>query len=114
MGETQFTPGPWVVSERNPRYVMAAFGPKNDESLGPDYYADVAEVTPGQPSTSYPPSQSLANAHLMAAAPRLYGALELVDAELADPRWIAAAIPRLRAMIAVELAAARGEEVDRE
>jgi len=62
------TPTPWEVSARNPHRILGPIGPKNDESLGPDYYADMAIVEPGQGGTSYSPAMAIANAAFIVRA----------------------------------------------
>lgn len=68
MAETKFTPGPWQMSGvRSKRNVYGhTVGPDSDPIITVDY----SDRTPDLHS------ETLGNAHLIAAAPELYAALE--------------------------------------
>lgn len=64
MSETKFTPGPWHKDERSDIYVRDSEG---------DY---IAETYAPMPKRKRAKGENEANAHLIAAAPELYEALE--------------------------------------
>jgi hypothetical protein len=92
MTDTKFTPGPWIA---NRRYIGV---PKHKSFIGEmrDHNGNWRDS-----------DQSIANAHLIAAAPELYAALDLALSHMSEPDCVIWRDIQSRAKSA--LAKARGE-----
>ena len=97
MNKTNWTPGPWEV-QRDSGLRIYITQPNDAKNRVPGYYAEVRRFTPNA-------NQVEANAKLIAAAPDLYDALELLVDTNDSGGWPSAAIVIARAA----LAKARGE-----
>ena len=97
MNETKWTPGPWVVQRDSGMYIYIT-QPHDTKNRVPGYYAEVRRFTSNT-------KQVEANANLIAAAPELYEALELLVVTNDNGGWPSAALVIARAA----LEKARGE-----
>lgn len=85
MSETKFTPGPWVIDpETRPSEVCTIHGMPRDERTNYQGWAYVRGELGYWDSS---PDEEMANAHLIAAAPELYEALEAMLEECEDDEF---------------------------
>ena len=112
MTETKFTPGPWEIGPNTNIYEPALPGIRDRlESLGLPVTFEALSVGKDEGQMALVPldESNAANAHLIAAAPEMYGECEASLAFLEDdsrsPRRRAAMIRSLKAT----LAKARGD-----
>lgn len=107
MSRPQFTPGPWEVLPEDPLTIHL---PRHRHEFHPGVYVPVARVEASNYDEDSP--EDAANADLIAAAPDLYEALEMVRDADNDCKsdGLPTIPPAARAVIDAALAKARGEE----
>lgn len=113
MTDTKFTPGPWSVAADydNKLHVCSPWNdrvkPKNSDTYGSYLGAHICEVPhQGEDAPVVTLTQAKANAHLIAAAPELYEALDLFIDWMNEEEGAHALCDKGRAA----LAKARGEQ----
>jgi len=99
MKEPKFTKGPWIVSKTSGMEIFINHCHENSKRV-PGYFAEVRRFTTDH-------EQVDANAHLIAAAPELFEALELADAALSGANMN---IDVVRKKVRAALAKALGED----
>lgn len=101
----KWTPGPWAVTDN--RDLNGAYW------IETDLFESLAEVRPGS-TEAEEMGDTLANAHLIAAAPDLYAALETLrsyaEGQIADGLPHSPTLPSAIGMAKAALNKARGEQ----